>query len=138
MVERVNGIHEVVGSNPIPSTSLRPQPCEGEGCPAVDRDVCGAAKADPAAGLRLGMPATSYHYVYILVSEQDSTRHYTGCTTDLKARLVKHNAGEVPHTSKYRPWSVETAIAFRSREKARAFEQYLKTGSGREFARRHL
>ena len=76
--------------------------------------------------------------MYILVSEQDATRHYTGCTTDLKARLVKHNAGEVPHTSKYRPWSVETAIAFRSREKARAFEQYLKTGSGREFARRHL
>ena len=84
------------------------------------------------------MPVTTYHYVYILISERDAKRHYTGCTSDLKLRLAKHNAGEVSHTSKHRPWRVETAIAFRSSEKARAFERYLKSGSGRAFARRHV
>lgn len=84
------------------------------------------------------MPASAFHYVYILVSEEDVTRHYTGCTTDLTARLAKHNAGGVPHTARHRPWRIETAISFRSKEKARAFEKYLKSGSGREFARRHF
>ena len=31
-----------------------------------------------------------------------------------------------------------TAVAFRSEAKARCFERCLKTGSGREFARRHF
>ena len=84
------------------------------------------------------MPATTFHYVYILVSEQDPTQHYTGCTTDLTARLAKHNSGSVPHTAKQRPWLLESAIAFRSADKAHAFERYLKSGSGREFARRHF
>jgi putative endonuclease len=84
------------------------------------------------------MPVEIFHYVYILVSEADPLRHYTGCTTDLPDRLTKHNKGDVPHTSKYRPWRLETVVRFRSREKARAFEAYLKSGSGREFARRHF
>ena len=78
------------------------------------------------------------HYVYILVSEMDSDRHYVGSTSDLNARLAAHNSGKVSHTSKFKPWRVETAIAFRSKEKASAFERYLKSGSGREFARRHF
>jgi len=83
------------------------------------------------------MPA-QYHYVYILRSIHYPERHYTGTTSDLNARLLKHNEGGCPHTSKYKPWKIETAIAFTDREKAVAFESYLKTGSGREFARRHL
>ncbi|HMP76023.1 MAG TPA: GIY-YIG nuclease family protein [Kiritimatiellia bacterium] len=82
------------------------------------------------------MPA--FHCVYTLVSERDPSKHYTGCTEDLDSRLKAHNAGEVTHTAKYRPWIVETCVAFRNREKARAFEKYLKSGSGREFARRHF
>ena len=80
----------------------------------------------------------SFYYVYILVDEQTGTHHYTGCTANLAARLAKHNAGEVTHTSKFKPWRIQTAIAFDSKEKAYAFETYLKSGSGREFARRHL
>ncbi len=79
-----------------------------------------------------------YHYVYILVSEADQSRHYTGCTTNLTTRLAKHNAGSVHHTAKHKPWRIETAIRFSSQEKAAAFEAYLKSGSGREFARRHF
>ena len=81
---------------------------------------------------------TGYHYVYILVSEADPSRHYTGLTKNLDSRLRAHNAGQVPHTAKYRPWKIETAVAFRSREKALDFEKYLKTHSGRGFASKHF
>lgn len=54
------------------------------------------------------------------------------------ANRRKHNAGEVSLTSKFKPWRVQTAIAFDSKEKAFAFERYLKSGSGREFAKRHF
>ena len=77
-------------------------------------------------------------YVYILRSEADSERFYTGITSDLTARLAIHNAGEVSHTSKYRPWVLVTYIAFSDEAKAFAFEKYLKSGSGRAFAKKRL
>lgn len=77
-------------------------------------------------------------YVYILKSEQDAEHFYTGVTDDLDARLSKHNAGEVTHTAKYRPWRIKTYIAFTDEKKAFAFEKYLKSGSGRVFAKKHL
>jgi len=80
----------------------------------------------------------AFHYVYILRSLEHPGQTYVGLTDDLKERLACHNAGGSPHTSKYRPWKVETAVAFTSREKAAAFESYLKTGSGHEFRRRHF
>ena len=84
------------------------------------------------------MPAFEFTYVYILRSETHPEAHYTGCTRDLKARLRKHNEGGVPHTSKFRPWFIETAVSFRDPAKASAFEKYLKSGSGRAFATRHF
>ena len=77
-------------------------------------------------------------YTYILRSISQPEQRYIGSTADLKSRLAKHNAGEVPHTSKFKPWRIQTAIAFDSKEKAVAFEDYLKSGSGREFAKRHF
>jgi predicted GIY-YIG superfamily endonuclease len=44
-------------------------------------------------------------YVYILES-LDSLHFYVGITDDVRARLAKHNAGEVPHTSKHGPWRI--------------------------------
>ena len=76
--------------------------------------------------------------VYRLRSIPYPNQVYTGLTDNLSARLKKHNEGGVPSTAPYKPWSVESAHAFAVREKAAAFERYLKTGSGREFARRHL
>ena len=81
---------------------------------------------------------SNFHYVYILVDEATRTHFYIGCTEDLKSRLEKHNKGDVPHTSKFRPWKVETYIAFESEEKSTAFEHYLKSGSGHVFAKRHF
>jgi putative endonuclease len=80
----------------------------------------------------------SFHYVYILSSDVDATRHYTDLTDNLEPRLKAHNSGQVPHTAKYCPWKIDTAIAFRSRKKAAAFEKYLKSHSGRAFASKHF
>lgn len=84
------------------------------------------------------MSTNPFHYVYILANRADPPRHYTGLTEDLRTRLKYHNNGECKHTAKFRPWQIEIALSFRSRDKAAAFEKYLKTGSGRAFARRHF
>jgi len=77
-------------------------------------------------------------YVYILRSLQNLDRYYVGMTGDLRARLKRHNAGEVSHTSKYAPWSIKTYIAFEDEKQAFAFEKYLKSPSGRAFAKKRL
>ena len=79
-----------------------------------------------------------FHYAYILESLAEPGRFYTGLTDDLADRLRKHNAGEVTHTAKFAPWCVKSAVAFRERSRAGAFERYLKTASGRAFARKRL
>jgi predicted GIY-YIG superfamily endonuclease len=78
------------------------------------------------------------HYVYLLESEAFAGQRYIGLTTDLKKRLADHNAGKSPHTSKYMPWRLVTYVAFSDIEKARAFERYLKSGSGHAFAKKRL
>jgi putative endonuclease len=56
---------------------------------------------------------------YIHILENENAEHfYLGLTDDLRARLAKHNAGEVPHTSKYRPWRIKTYVAFSNTERA--------------------
>jgi len=77
-------------------------------------------------------------YVYILQSIENPERHYVGATSDLSARLHKHNAGEVSHTSKYSPWIIKTYVAFTDQERAFALERYLKSASGRAFAKKRL
>ncbi len=77
-------------------------------------------------------------YVYILQSFSDTKHFYTGITGDLKERLSMHNTGAVPHTAKYRPWRIKTYVAFSDEVRAFAFEKYLKSGSGRAFARARL
>ena len=77
-------------------------------------------------------------YVYLLRSESDPSQTYIGLTDDLKARLAKHEEGGSPHTAKYRPWTLVTYMAFSSRDQAAAFETYLKSGSGRAFAKKRL
>jgi putative endonuclease len=79
-----------------------------------------------------------YSYVYILQSKTCPERYYVGLTDDLKDRLKRHNAGEMIHTSKWRPWRIKSAIAFNERQRAADFERYLKTASGRAFAKKRL
>ena len=96
----------------------------------------GGSKSD--GGLYGTEQEKNMFYTYILRSISHPEQRYIGSTSDLKSRLAKHNAGEVPHTSKFKPWKIETAIAFSSKEKAYAFEAYLKTHSGRSFSNRHF
>jgi predicted GIY-YIG superfamily endonuclease len=78
------------------------------------------------------------YYVYLLESLADPARRYVGVTTDLRQRLRDHNAGKSTHTAKYKPWRLVTYVAFSDTSKATSFEQYIKSGSGHAFARRHL
>ena len=79
-----------------------------------------------------------FWYVYTLRSITPPGHWYVGMTEDLQERLKAHNGGKVPHTSKFLPWRIETAMAFRDKAKAVAFEKYLKTQSGRAFAKKHF
>lgn len=78
------------------------------------------------------------YYTYILHSKTNPTHYYTGFTEDVESRLKAHNNGQVPSTDKYKPWQLKTVIAFASKEKAIQFEKYLKTASGRAFAKKRL
>lgn len=77
-------------------------------------------------------------YVYILQSEIDPERYYTGSTTDLKRRYKEHNNGQSIHTNKFKPWKLKAYIAFDDENKADAFEMFLKTGNGRAFIKKRL
>lgn len=84
------------------------------------------------------LAVNGFSYVYMLTLEKKPQAHYVGLTDDLKTRLVEHNTGHVRHTAKLRPWRIKTAIAFFDRARAAKFEHYLKSSSGRAFAKKHF
>jgi len=77
-------------------------------------------------------------FVYILRSESDPERHYIGVTSNVAIRLQLHNAGKNVHTYMNRPWRVVVTLEFPTQLGAYRFERYLKSGSGRAFAKRHF
>lgn len=77
-------------------------------------------------------------YTYVLESINHPGRRYVGHTANIGSRLARHNAGESHHTAKYRPWKLKLYVAFETRDLARRFERYLKSGSGHAFANRHF
>ena len=79
-----------------------------------------------------------FFYVYILQNEIEVGRFYTGLTDHLRKRLKSHNSGRVIHTTKWRPWRLKTYVAFSDRRRAAQLERYLKSASGRAFARNRL
>ena len=78
------------------------------------------------------------HYVYLLRSLSHPDQTYVGYTSNLSERLATHNSKGSPHTSKFVPWEIMCTISFREKSKAEAFESYLKSGSGRAFAKKRL
>jgi putative endonuclease len=79
----------------------------------------------------------TFTYVYVLQSEMDSGRFYTGCTLDLRKRLARHNNGEVPRTSQNggRGKSKPTSL-FRTECRLRLSNIILKSASGRAFLKK--
>jgi len=84
------------------------------------------------------MQGAPKRFVYLLRSVDEPHRPYIGLTSDVEARLRAHNAGQNPSTASYKPWEIVVALEFPTEEKAVRFERYLKSGSGRAFARRHF
>lgn len=78
------------------------------------------------------------YYVYHLQSIDFPEQFYIGFTEDLKSRIDAHNSGQSKHTSKFMPWRIVNYHAFSDKRKAQEFEYYLKTGSGKSFAKRHF
>jgi len=77
-------------------------------------------------------------YVYIIRSINFPDQEYTGATADLKRRIPEHNAGKSTHTAKFKPWELIWYCAFPDKYAALEFERYLKSHSGRAFAKKRL
>ena len=71
-------------------------------------------------------------FVYILRSDVDPGRHYTGITSNLEERLHWHNSGPSGVTIPHRPWSLVVAMRFADATTARRFERVSqdRLGSG--------
>ncbi len=76
-------------------------------------------------------------YIYILKSSKDGEL-YTGCTTDLKARLILHNAKKVNSTAKRAPLVLIYYEAYINKKDAYVREKYMKTRYGRNYIRKVL
>lgn len=77
-------------------------------------------------------------YIYVLRSLSNPDRYYTGMTENPKRRLREHNSGDSWATRQSRPWELIVVLGFAHPEAADSFEEYLKSGSGRAFSKRHF
>jgi len=78
------------------------------------------------------------HHVYIIRSIKYPEKKYVGKTTNLKKRISDHNCGTTTHTKKYKPWELVVCVTFKDELKAIEFEKYLKSCSGRAFAKKRF
>ncbi|MBI2420712.1 MAG: GIY-YIG nuclease family protein [Candidatus Levybacteria bacterium] len=76
-------------------------------------------------------------YTYILKNHVTS-RYYIGYSPNLKNRLIKHKSGKVLSTKSNLNYELEWYCAFKTKDKALAFEKYLKTGSGIAFMKKRF
>jgi putative endonuclease len=76
------------------------------------------------------------YYVYILLCADG--KYYVGCTQDFQKRMARHRRREVKYTSTRLPFEVKAVIAVPDQYISVRLEDYLKTGSGRAFAGKHL
>jgi predicted GIY-YIG superfamily endonuclease len=77
-------------------------------------------------------------YVYLIRSIKYPEIVYVGYTTNIKLRLEVHNSGGSTYTRKNKPWELVVCIAFKSIDCAKQFERYLKSQSGRAFAKKRF
>ena len=96
-------------------------------------------KDSPPATLCVALRAGNgmFYYTYVLLSEADGN-FYTGFTSDLKERVIKHNKGLVQATKSRRPLRLVYFEACLSEKKAITREKQLKTGFGRAYLKRRI
>jgi len=75
-------------------------------------------------------------YVYIFKCSDNS--YYTGCTSNLEDRIIRHNKGQINYTRDKLPAEIHTYTVFKDKYKAYDFEKYLKSGSGIAFRNKRL
>ena len=79
-----------------------------------------------------------FYYVYLIQSVQHPEVRYVGYTTNLKERLLTHNSGGSIYTKKDRPWKLVMCSVFENIDCVKQFEKYLKSQSGRAFAKKRF
>ena len=79
-----------------------------------------------------------FYYVYLIRSINSPHIIYVGYTINLKQRLETHNSGGSVYTKKDRPWELVVCSAFADMQCAKQFERYLKSQSGRAFAKKRF
>ncbi len=77
-------------------------------------------------------------HVYVLRSLVSHGETYVGLTSDVSRRLATHNNGGSLLTAAHRPWALVVSLAFSDETRAKDFEQYLRSGPGHSFLKRHL
>ena len=79
------------------------------------------------------------YYVYILRSLKNPRETYKGYTSMTPSkRLEYHNSGYSIYTNRDKPWKIIWFCAFEDIKKAKAFEHYLKSVSGKDFTNKRL
>ena len=80
--------------------------------------------------------AVTMWFVYILKCADNT--YYTGCTSDLDDRIKRHLKRENTYTKDRLPVTLIYYSAFPDKYKAYEFEKYLKSGSGKAFAKKRF
>lgn len=78
------------------------------------------------------------YYVYLIQSLSIPDKKYVGYSTNIEKRLEAHNTGNSLSTSHEGPWEMIACVAFKDIKKAKEFEKYLKSHSGRAFAQKRF
>ena len=74
----------------------------------------------------------NYTFTVYAISSQSRNYIYVGITSNLEARLVRHNSGFEKTTKPYAPFDIIFTEKCKDREFARKREKYYKSGSGKE------
>lgn len=101
----------------------------------LSRATALSAAAIAKAGGRRPLLKPEYH-VYILRCIDNT--YYIGKTKDLEKRLNRHQKGMVSYTVRRVPIKLVCYTTFFDEWTAAKFEKYLKSRSGRAFAKRHF
>ena len=78
------------------------------------------------------------YFVYFIQSLKHLSKTYVGYTENIEQRIETHNSGGSVHTAKYKPWKLIVHLTFVEERTAREFEKYLKSQSGRAFAKKRF
>jgi predicted GIY-YIG superfamily endonuclease len=69
------------------------------------------------------MSGPEKRFVYVIRSDRDPERHYTGLTSNVTRRMALHNAAPSGHTTDHRPWRLVVSIECVDEPTARRFER---------------